>query len=99
MNDKVYTSYNSAEALKKALFGIDTVVTFPATNPLEPVHAPVHKALVVEDSMFVPVNAPPPVPFAADGVNVPDVAVVEAVGLALIVTGKSQIFPNAAVVE
>ena len=99
MNDKVYTSYNSAEALKKALLGIVTVVAFPATNPLEPVHAPVHKALVVEASIVVPVNAAAAVPFASDGVNVPDVAVVAAVGTALIVTGKSQIFPNAAVVE
>ena len=83
----------------KALLGIVTVVIFPATNPLEPVHAPVHKALLVEVSMTVAVNAPAAVPFAADGVNVPDVAVVDDVGVVLIVTGKSQIFPNAAVVE
>jgi hypothetical protein len=99
VNDTIYTSYNSAEALKKALLGIATVVTFPATNPLEPVHAPVHNAFVVEVSILVPVNAPAAVPFASDGVNVPDVAVVDVVGNVLIVTGKSQIFPNAAVVE
>ena len=99
MNDKTCTSYNSAEALKKALFGIVTTVTFPATNPLDPVHAPVLKEFTVDVSIFVAVNAPAAVPFAAEGVNVPDVAVVADVGVALMVTGKSQILPNAAVVE
>ena len=98
MNDTIYTSYNSAEALKKALFGISTIVTFPGTKPLEPVHAPVHNAFTVEASITVAVNAPAAVPFATEGVNVPDVAVVDEVGFVLIVTGKSQIFPNAAVV-
>ena len=83
----------------KALLGIVTVVTFPATKPLEPVHAPVQRVFTVEASIVVPVNAPAAVPLASEGVNVPDVAVVAEVGTALIVTGKSKIFPNAAVVE
>jgi hypothetical protein len=97
VNDTIYTSYNSAEALKKALLGKPTVVAFPATNPLEPVHPCVDKLFTLGTSILVPVNAPAAAPAAVDGVNVPDV--VAEVGFALIVTGKSQIFPNAAVVE